>query len=106
MQMAYNSAYYRDKGKVITVVERIIVALLTLLCFGGSMVHCDEEIPFCKGLLKELERAEKEWRSRCLTDEGQIHDSTCCEEEKTYLRERKCSYSKMCFYKGDNCTLN
>ena len=86
--------------KVVSDVSRIVAFLLFLAYFGLSQVRCDEEIQFCKNPLKKLQKDEKEWRKRCL--KPQMLNSSCCEEERKNLRERKCVQSRVCFnYKGN-----
>ena len=110
MALINTPVVYGEKRRVIFVVPKIVVVLLLLTHFGARLVHCDEQIPFCKDLLEKLENDEKSWRENCLetgvNDSRRLGwkmvDSPCCEAEKNYLRERRCKHSQMCFYKGKN----
>ena len=110
MALINTPVVYGEKRRVIFVVPKIVVVLLLLTHFGARLVHCDEQIPFCKDLLQKLENDEKSWRENCLETGvndsrrlgGKMVDSPCCEAEKNYLRERRCKHSQMCFYKGKN----
>ena len=86
------------KRKVNFVVPKVVVVLLFLTCFGPREIRCNEKIPFCKDLSKQLENDENDWRERCL--ERTMRNSSTCEAKKDYLREGKSTHSQMCFYKG------
>ena len=106
MAFIHKPANYQKKGKVVSVVSKIVVVLFFLTYFGASQVHCDEEIQFCKNALKTLQNVEKlvkDWSARCLRHNGHMLDSPCCENERKYLREKQCNmHSRMCsVYKGN-----
>ena len=100
MAFTWKPAKHQHKIKVVSNVSRIVAFLLFLAYFGLSQVCCEEEIQFCKNPLKKLQKDEKDWRKRCL--KSQMLNSSCCEAERKYLRERKCVQSRVCFnYKGN-----
>ena len=101
MAYTYKPVNYQETRRVVFIVGRLFTVLLILIYFGGSLVICEEEIPVCKDHLKELKNDEKDWGKRCLKKEQKLN-SSCCEAEKEYLRERMCMHSKMCFYKGND----
>jgi hypothetical protein len=51
---------------MIFVATKVVVGFLILIYFGGSLVICNEDIPFCDKRLKELKNDVKDWRKRCL----------------------------------------
>ena len=82
---------------------KIILGLLILLYFGGSLVICDEDILFCKESLKALKDDLTDWQKRCLDktlEHSQDIDTPCCNAEKKYIQNRRKMNRKLCFYKG------
>ena len=86
---------------MILIATKIIVGIHILIYFGTSLVVCNNDIPFCRGRLKELRENEKYWSERCVNGKDQILVTPRCEAEKKYNHERICMYTKICFHKGN-----
>jgi hypothetical protein len=85
---------------MIFVATKVVLGFLILIYFGGSLVICNEDIPFCDKRLKELKNDVKDWRKRCLNGTGHVRNSSCCAAENERNQQRMEMQTKLCFYKG------
>ena len=86
----------------------IILGLFILICFGASVITCNEAIenvPFCKESLKELKDDVKDWQKICKDDQLYDIDTPCCNAEKEYIKNRRRIQRKLCFFKGNHLTI-
>lgn len=82
---------------------RTTVTFLILICFGKTLVICNEDIPICNKKLKELRGDVSDWKKKCSTQSQQENDSPICETQQDYHQERMRMLSQMCFYEGSFC---
>ena len=80
--------------------KKIILGMIILKYFGGTLIFCNKDIPFCDQHLKKLKEDVKEWKQRCSSETGDEINSECCKNEKDYNQDRIKRHTKMCFYKG------
>jgi hypothetical protein len=85
---------------MIFVATKVVLGFLILIYFGGSLVICNEDIPFCDMRLEELKNDVKAWRKRCLNGTDHVHNSSCCTAENERNQQRMEMQTKLCFYKG------
>jgi hypothetical protein len=102
IQMAFTSerVNYQDIRRMIFIATKVIVSFLILTNFGGSLVTCNEDIPFCDKRLIELKNDVKNWRKRCLNDTVRVLNSSCCAAENEQNKQRMKMQTQLCFYKG------
>ena len=89
----------------ILIVTKIILGIFILICFGASLVICDEDILVCRESLKALKDDLQDWQERCLDNTLEYSrdiDTPCCNAEKGYLQSRRKMQRKLCFYQGDH----
>ena len=102
MMFIFERVNYQEIKRMIFISTKIIVGFLVLIYFGGRVVICNEDIPFCDNRLKELKNDVKDWRKRCLNDAGRVLNSPCCAAENEYNQNRMSMQTKLCFYKGND----
>ncbi|CAB4032013.1 Hypothetical predicted protein, partial [Paramuricea clavata] len=100
MAFTFERVNNREIRRIIYVATKVIVGFLVLIYFGGSLVICNEDIPFCDKRLEELENDVKDWRKRCLNGTGHMYNSSCCAAENERNQQRMEMQTKLCFYKG------
>ncbi|CAB4028386.1 Hypothetical predicted protein, partial [Paramuricea clavata] len=47
---------------------KVIIGLIILIYFGGTLIICNEGIPICDHRLNELKECVKDWEGRCLNE--------------------------------------
>ena len=87
--------------KLMLTSTKIMIGLIILIYFGGTLIVCNENIPICDQRLKELKKYVKDWEQRCLSETRDEISSPCCKAEKDYFQERMRMHTKMCFYEGN-----
>ena len=93
-------ANYNEMKRLVFISAKIIVGLLILICFGTSLVTCNENIPFCKEQLQRLKQDVEVWNERCWNNTDQGNSTPCCQAEKEYNQERMKMHVEMCFHSG------
>ena len=91
---------YDEMKTLVFISTKITIGLLTLICFGTSLVTCNESIPFCEGELQRLKHDVEVWNERCWNNADQGKSTPCCQAEKEYNQERMKMHVEMCFYSG------
>ena len=81
--------------------RKVIIGLIILIYFGGSLIICNEGIPICDHRLKELKEYVKDWEGRCLDETRYEINSQCCKAEKEHFQKRMRMHTKMCFHEGN-----
>ena len=97
----FTKANYLETRRLIFTSTRIMIGLIILIYFGGTLIICNEDIPICEQRLKELKEYVKDWEQRCLDEARYEINSQCCKAEKEYFQERMRMHTKMCFYEGN-----
>jgi hypothetical protein len=100
MAFTFERANYQEIRRMIFDAIKVIVGFLILIYFGGNLVICNEDIPFCDKRLEELKNDVKLWRKRCLNGTVNVPNSTCCATEKEQNQQRMSMQTKLCFYEG------
>ena len=100
MAFTFERVNYQDIRSMIFVATKVVLGFLILIYFGGSLVICNEDIPFCDKRLEELKNDVKDWRKRCLNGTVQVPNSSCCAAENERNQQRMEMQTKLCFYKG------
>ena len=94
---------HTELRRSLLVSTKIVIGCLFFIYFGGTRTTCNENIPHCDEHLTELKRDVQDWQERCLINEtGHEINSSCCQAEKNYFRERMHEHTEMCFYSGKN----
>ena len=97
----FGQANYVEMRRLILTSTTVMIGLIILIYFGGSLVICNEHIPICDQRLTELKKYVKNWEQRCLSETRQEINSPCCKAEKDYFQERMRMHTKMCLYEGN-----
>jgi hypothetical protein len=100
MAFTFERVNYQEIRSTIFVATKVVLGFLILIYFGGSLVICNEDIPFCDKRLEELKNDVKDWRKRCLNGTVQVPNSSCCAAENERNQQRMEMQTKLCFYKG------
>jgi hypothetical protein len=104
MAFTFERVNYREIKRTIFIATKVFVGFLILIIFGGSLVICNEDIPFCDKRLKELKNDVKDWRKKCLDGTVHVPNSSCCAAENEQNQQRMRMQTKLCFYKG-KCSI-
>ena len=100
MAFTFERVNHQEIRRMIFVATKVVLGFLILIYFGGSLVICNEDIPFCDKRLEELKNDVKDWRKRCLNGAVQVPYSSCCAAENERNQQRMEMQTKLCFYKG------
>ena len=99
MEIGLKKVNYNGIKCSVILATKLFVSFFILLYFGGSLVVGNKEIPCCHKLWNDLGNNMADWRERCLDGDHEIN-SSCCQAEKEYFKERRRSHRQMCFYEG------
>ncbi len=102
MVFTFEQVNYQEIRRLVFISTKIIVGFLIVIYFGTSLVFCNEDIPFCNKRLTTLKVDVKVWQERCVNDEGQDVNTSCCKAEKEYNQKRMRTQTKLCFFKGND----
>ncbi|CAB4009465.1 Hypothetical predicted protein, partial [Paramuricea clavata] len=100
MAFTFERVNYQEIRRMISVATKVVVGFLIMIYFGGSLVTCNEDIPFCDKRLEELKIDVKYWQKRCWNGTVHVPNSSCCAAENERNQQRMEMQTKLCFYKG------